>query len=104
MADGRPRFARIALSFVAEPGDLALGALLRACGPAEAFAAICDGRLPDSAGGGGPGGISRLGRPIGRGAARLDAVPTPSTPARWGHAGLPLGCPGGPGWPASPPS
>ncbi len=34
MASDRERFARIALSFVAEPGDVALGALLRACGPA----------------------------------------------------------------------
>jgi len=36
-AAGRQRFARIALSFLAEPGDLTLGALLRGCSPAEAF-------------------------------------------------------------------
>ena len=39
-AADRQRFARIALSFVTEPGEPALGALLRACGPAEAFAAV----------------------------------------------------------------
>jgi hypothetical protein len=43
-------FARIALSFVAEPGDPVLGALVRACGAAEAFAVICDGRPQQPAG------------------------------------------------------
>src|SRR5258708_25669418 len=94
MADGRPRFARIALSFVAEPGDLALGALLRACGPAEAFAAICDGRPPDSAGEGGPRGISWVGPAVRRGAARPHAVASPPPPALLGQACLPALVPG----------
>ena len=42
----RQRFARIALSFVAEPGDLALGALLRCCEPAEIVVALSCGDDP----------------------------------------------------------
>ncbi len=98
-AAGRERFGRIALSFVAEPGDLALGALLRACGPAGAFAAICDGRAPESVGVAAPGGIRGLGRAIERWAARLGAVPTDSRLAAWERAGIRIVCPGDPEWP-----
>ncbi len=42
------RFARIALGCVAEPGDPVLGALLGRCSPAQALAAICAGRPPES--------------------------------------------------------
>ena len=52
----RERFARIALSFVAEPGDLTLGGMRRTSSPAEVFAAVCDGRLPEPAAGAGDGG------------------------------------------------
>ena len=93
------RFARIALSFVAEPGDLTLGALLRACDPADAFAAICDGCPPDSVKAGGRGGIPGLGRAIGRWAARLGAVPADSRLAAWERAGMRIVCPGDPEWP-----
>ena len=96
---GPERFARIALSFVAEPGDLALGALLRACGPAEAFAAICDGRPPDTVGAPGRSGIPGLGHAIERWAARLGAVPADSRLAAWERAGLRTVCPGDPEWP-----
>jgi DNA processing protein len=99
VAGDRERFARIALSFVAEPGDLTLGALLRACDPADAFAAICDGRPPDSAMAGGRGGIPGLGRAIGRWAARLGAVPAGSRLADWERAGMRIVCPGDPEWP-----
>jgi DNA processing protein len=98
-AAGRERFARIALSFVAEPGDLALGALLRDCGPAGAFAAICDGRPPEPAGAAGRGGIPGLGRAFGRWAARLGAVPAGSRLAAWERAGIRVVCPGDPEWP-----
>lgn len=96
---GPERFAWIALSFVAEPGDLALGALLGACGPAGAFAAICDGRPPPMAGTAGPGGIPGLGRAIGRWAARLDRVPTDSKLAAWERSGIRIVWPGDPEWP-----
>ncbi len=98
MAGDRERLARIALSFVAEPGDLVLGALLRACGPAEAFAAISDGRPPEPAAAG-HGGIAGLGRAIGRWAARLGAVPAESRLAGWQRAGYRVVCPGDPEWP-----
>jgi DNA processing protein len=97
-APDRERFARIALSFVAEPGDLVLGALLRACSPAEAFAAICDGRPPgtvDAAGRGVPG----LARATERWAARLGSVPTEARLAAWQRAGMRVVCPGDPEWP-----
>jgi DNA processing protein len=40
------RVARAALTFVAEPGDEVMGALLRACSPAEIVAALTEGRMP----------------------------------------------------------
>jgi len=98
-AADRQRFARIALSFVAEPGDLMLGALLRACSPAEAFAAICDGRPPELADAAAYGRIGGLGRSIERWAARLGAVPTKSRLAAWENAGIRVVCPGDPEWP-----
>jgi DNA processing protein len=98
VAGEKERFARIALSFVAEPGDLVLGALLRACGPAEAFAAIRGGRAPEP-GAAGRGGIPGLGRAIGRWGARLGAVPAESRLADWERAGIRVVCPGDPEWP-----
>ena len=95
----RERFARIALSFVVEPGDPALGSLLNACGPAEAFAAICDGHAPPAAGTAGPGRIPGLGRAIERWAARLDRVPTDTKLAAWERAGIRVLIPGDPEWP-----
>jgi len=40
------RIARAALTWVAEPGDPAMGALLRICSPAEIVAALTEGRMP----------------------------------------------------------
>jgi hypothetical protein len=40
------RFARTALSCVADPGDPVLGALLRGSSPADLLAAICAERAP----------------------------------------------------------
>jgi hypothetical protein len=91
----KERFARIALSFVGEPGDLVLGALLRACGPAEAFAVICDGCPPEPVTTG-HGGVAGLGRVIGRWAARLGAVPAESRLADWKRSGYRVVCPGDP--------
>jgi DNA processing protein len=93
------RFARIALSFVAEPGDLALGTLLRYCSPAEAFDAIRRGSPPRPAGASGHGAIPGLSRAIGRWAARLGAVPAESRLAAWEGAGIRIVCPGEPEWP-----
>jgi DNA processing protein len=43
------RIARAALTWVAEPGDPAMGALLRNCSPAEIVAALTEGRMPRAA-------------------------------------------------------
>ena len=93
------RFARTALSFVAEPGDVALGALLRACGPSGTFAAICDGRCPQLGGPAAQGGIAGLPRAIKRWTARLGAVPTDSKLRGWEREGIRIVCPGDPDWP-----
>ena len=45
----RQRHARAALTYLVEPGDRLLGALLRDHEPAEVVAAIIAGRLPSGA-------------------------------------------------------
>ncbi len=60
-------YARAALTYLAEPGDLHLGALVRDRGAARTLAAIKAGTLPEGPGGGcggsgeseGSGGLSR---------------------------------------------
>ena len=68
---GRERQARVMLSFLAEPGDPALGALLRACTPAEIVAALSSGREPRAALPGGGRGTGGLARAFARWRARL---------------------------------
>ena len=48
---GEERLARAALTYVAEPGDPVMGALLRTCAPAEIVAALIQGRAPVPAAG-----------------------------------------------------
>ena len=48
---GEERLARAALTYVAEPGDPVMGALLRTCAPAEIVAALVQGRAPVPAAG-----------------------------------------------------
>jgi hypothetical protein len=43
---GEDRLARAALTYVAEPGDTIMGALLRTCVPAAIVAALIQGRAP----------------------------------------------------------
>jgi DNA processing protein len=57
------RAARAALTFVAEPGDEVMGALLRTCSPAEIVAALTEGRVPPGAALAGAGG-GRTGSPL----------------------------------------
>jgi DNA processing protein len=95
----RERFARIALSFVAEPGDLTLGGMLRRSSPAEAFAAICDGRPQPPGDAKNRGGGSGLARAIELWAARLGLVPTESWLAAREREGMRIVCPGDPEWP-----
>jgi len=93
------RFARIALSFLAEPGDVRLGALLRVCRPAEALAAIASGRPPELAQDAGAARIPGLGRAIERWAARIDAIPADARIGAWERAGIRILCPGDAEWP-----
>ncbi len=94
----RERFGRIALSFVAEPGDLTLGGLLRTSSPAEVFAAVCEGRPPGASADAGSR-RSGLARAIERWAARLASVPPDSRLAAWEREGMRIVCPGDPEWP-----
>jgi DNA processing protein len=87
------RAARAALTWVAEPGDQAMGALLRVCPPAEIVAALIEGRMPRL---GDPAGIPRLERALGRWAARLgDVAPDPALDG-WRRNGIRLVIPGEP--------
>ena len=79
------RVARAALTWVAEPGDQAMGALLRVCPPAEVVTALIEGRAPrlsDVA------GIPRLERALPRWAARLGDVPPEPALDRWRRNGI----------------
>jgi DNA recombination-mediator protein A len=96
-AADRQRFARVALSFLAEPGEPALGALLRCCDPAGIVAAVSSGSDPRAAL---PAvGVPGLARAVERWRARLGRLPSDSTLAGWERAGLRLACPGDPEWP-----
>ena len=90
------RVARAALTWVAEPGDEAMGALLRVCPPAEVVTALIEGRAPrlsDVA------GIPRLERALPRWAARLGDVPPEPALDGWRRNGIRLVIPGDTEWP-----
>ena len=57
---GEERLARAALTYVAEPGDHIMGALLRTCTPADIVTALIHGRDPTS--GAIPDGFRRPGK------------------------------------------
>jgi DNA recombination-mediator protein A len=97
----RQRHARAALTYLVEPGDRLLGALLRDHEPADVVAAIIAGRLPA-----GPAGAPRdhargaVTRALRRWAARAADMPTESDLAEWHKRGVRLVCPGEPEWPS----
>jgi DNA processing protein len=110
------RLARAMLSSLADPGDVALGALLRHCPAAEVVAALAAGRHPVPGRPGeqaelwdiGPprgsgrahsGGIAGLDRALQRWAARIGQAPTADRLAAWGRQGFRLICPGDHEWP-----
>lgn len=101
-------YARAALTYLAEPGDLRLGALIGACGAARTLAAIRTGKLPDIAPAGtldaapGASGAARAAatRAMQRWQVRLAEVPSADEVAAGGRAGIRLACPGDPEWPA----
>jgi DNA processing protein len=90
------RIARAVLTWVAEPGDQAMGALLRVCDPSEIVTALIEGRMPrlsDAA------SIPRLERALPRWAARLGDMPQEPGLDRWRRDGIRLVIPGDAEWP-----
>ncbi len=100
---GLQALARAALTYLAEPGDPALGALLEFCAPAEVLAAIKAGMLPRTGPGCGDNPASRraLERALGRWRIRLPHLPGDGQIAATCRDGIRLVCPGDSEWPAS---
>jgi DNA processing protein len=98
---GEQRLARAALTYLAEPGDPALGALLEICEPAEIMAAVKADLLPGIGPGCGDSPASRkaLERALGRWRARLPGLPDDAATAAACRDGIRLVCPGDPQWP-----
>lgn len=88
-------YARAALTYLAEPGDLRLGALVRERGAASTLAAIKTGKFPDLAS---PDAAAT--RAMRRWQVRLAEVPSPDEAAGFCRAGIRVVCPGDPEWPA----
>ncbi len=91
------RLARAALTYLAEPGDPALGALLAICEPAELLAAIQAGILPK---------VSEVSRPaleraLGRWRVRLPKLPAGGAIADACRDGIRVVCPGDAEWPGA---
>jgi len=95
------KLARAALTYLAEPGDPALGALLGICGPGEVLAAIKADMLPGIGPGCGDSPASRaaLERALGRWRVRLAGLPGDADIAAVCRDGIRLICPGDPEWP-----
>src|SRR5580658_6472863 len=97
------RLARAALTYLAEPGDPALGALLGICEPAEVLAAIKADMLPGTGPGCGDTAASRaaLERALGRWRIRLPELPDDAGVAAARCDDIRLICPGDPEWPGA---
>jgi DNA processing protein len=101
MSPDQQAVARAALTYLAEPGDPALGALLETCEPAEVLAAIKAGTLPGTlpAGNDRPASRRALERALGRWRLRLPWLPDDADMAAACHDGIRLVCPGDLEWP-----
>jgi DNA processing protein len=95
---GDERLARAALTYLAEPADARLGALVRTCGAARALEAIKAGKLPAAGAAGAAGAAAQ--RALQRWRVRLGEVPTAGDLADLAKAGIRLICPGDPEWPS----
>jgi len=93
--------ARAGLTYLAEPGDPALGALLGICTPEEILAAIKADMLPGTGPGCGDSPASRaaLERALGRWRIRLPELPSDAEIAGACRGGIRLVCPEHPDWP-----
>jgi DNA processing protein len=92
------RLARAALTYLAEPGDRILGALLGTCDPAELVDGIRAGRLPRGALAGRQ--LAAADQAMRHWRARLAEVPGESDLAAFDRDGIRLVCPGDPEWPS----
>jgi DNA processing protein len=97
-ADGE-QFARAALTYLAEPGDARLGALVRTCGAIPVLEAIKVGRLPATDRPGNAAARRAMERAIQRWRVRLAEVPTAENLTGLAKEGIRLVCPGDPEWP-----
>src|SRR5450759_4265865 len=90
--------ARAGLTYLAEPGDPALGALLGICTPEEILAAIKADMLPGTGPGCGdsPASWTASGRALGRWRMRLPTLPGDADLAAACRDGIRLVCPGDP--------
>ncbi len=97
------KLARAALTYLAEPADPALGALLAICDPAEVLAAIKADVLPGTGPGCGdtPASRAALERALGRWRARLPGLPDEEVIAGTCRDGIRLICPGDAEWPSA---
>jgi DNA processing protein len=96
------RVARAALTYLAEPGDPALAAVLRYYEPAEVVAGIQAGHLPRTLNDHAQGdGVSRrsLERALARWRSRIAEIPDQTRLDAFGRVGIRLVCPGEPEWP-----
>jgi DNA processing protein len=89
------KYARAALTYLAEPTDSSLSELVRLHGAPQALDAIRSGRLPDA----GPRLQRGLQRAMERWQVRLDELPTPDDVIGFRRSGIRLICPGDPEWP-----
>jgi DNA processing protein len=100
-ATGELRLARAALTFLAEPADPVLGALIGLTDPAYVLRCIKDGAIPAGV----AAGIGQAGPAIRRSVAawrsRLGQIPAAATLAGYERAGIRLLCPGDREWPAA---
>jgi DNA processing protein len=98
---GEQNLARAALTYLAEPGDPVLGALLGICEPTEVLAAIRADLLPGTGPESGDRRASRkaLERALACWRARLPGLPGDADIAAACRDGIRLVCPGDPQWP-----
>ena len=96
--DEPDRLARAALGYLADPGDLVLGALLQHCSAVQVVAALVAGQHPLTGRPQDAAALPGLDRALARWSARLSRLPPPGQLTRDMSTDR-LVCPGDPEWP-----